>query len=320
MTIHDGAVGDARKRRTEDIPEAGELTREQRAELRAKAEAATPGPWEDKVLGSEGYAVMAENPSGSIRRLTIARCGHEEWDTDKSNAAYIAAASPDVVLALLDAADEAERVSYRIVSNLGQPDHATITREGILIFVGHAAPDCLAALTAARAEAAYLRRKLAEVEALADEMGSAFPYVQVAALRAVLASGESKGNGQGTADRDAIEELTEAIRFSVEYVGTDVLQPIKGWSWYDALCKYAPHKAAAFDPAPGVVSGGEGETIPSICFHEDTCSEDDCPCDDAPPGASEPEGPLPVWRDLWAWTERDRTRWWFRADVAGESR
>ena len=44
----------------------------------------------------------------------------------------------------------------------------------------------------------------------------------------------------------AIHELTEAIRFTVEYVGTDMLPPIEGWSWYDALLKYAPDKAAAF--------------------------------------------------------------------------
>ena len=44
----------------------------------------------------------------------------------------------------------------------------------------------------------------------------------------------------------AIEELTEAIRLTVEYVGVDVLQPVEGWSWYDALVKYAPEKVAPF--------------------------------------------------------------------------
>jgi hypothetical protein len=43
----------------------------------------------------------------------------------------------------------------------------------------------------------------------------------------------------------AIEELTEAIRLTVEYVGTETLPPVEGWSWYDALVKYAPDKAAA---------------------------------------------------------------------------
>ena len=47
-------------------------------------------------------------------------------------------------------------------------------------------------------------------------------------------------------ESDQIEELTEAIRFTVEYVGLDMLPPLPGWSWYDALLKYAPDKAAAF--------------------------------------------------------------------------
>jgi len=42
----------------------------------------------------------------------------------------------------------------------------------------------------------------------------------------------------------AIEDLTEAIRLTVEYIGIDTLPAIEGWSWYDALLKYAPEKAA----------------------------------------------------------------------------
>lgn len=48
----------------------------------------------------------------------------------------------------------------------------------------------------------------------------------------------------------AIEDLTEAIRLTVEYVGTDTLKAEEGWSWFDALMKYAPEKAAAFLPKP----------------------------------------------------------------------
>lgn len=40
-----------------------------------------------------------------------------------------------------------------------------------------------------------------------------------------------------------IDELTEAIRLTVEYAGTELLRPYKGWSWYEALKKYAPEKA-----------------------------------------------------------------------------
>lgn len=46
------------------------------------------------------------------------------------------------------------------------------------------------------------------------------------------------------AESEAIRELCEAIRLSVEYVGLDRLQPHEGWSWYDALVKYAPETAA----------------------------------------------------------------------------
>ena len=44
------------------------------------------------------------------------------------------------------------------------------------------------------------------------------------------------------------EELTEAIRLSVQYVGTDTLQAQPGWTWFDALMKYAPHKTKFFVP------------------------------------------------------------------------
>lgn len=47
-------------------------------------------------------------------------------------------------------------------------------------------------------------------------------------------------------DSEAIEELTEAIRFTAEYIGPRSLPAIEGWSWYDALVKYAPEKALAF--------------------------------------------------------------------------
>lgn len=40
-----------------------------------------------------------------------------------------------------------------------------------------------------------------------------------------------------------VEEFTEAIRLSVEYVGVETLPPVRGWSWYDAMRKYAPDKA-----------------------------------------------------------------------------
>lgn len=79
--------------------------------LAVLAQAATPGPWTADVLGSEGYAVNAERPASDHRlrrRLRVARCGHEEWETDKANAAFIAACDPDTILALRERVREAE--------------------------------------------------------------------------------------------------------------------------------------------------------------------------------------------------------------------
>lgn len=50
----------------------------------------------------------------------------------------------------------------------------------------------------------------------------------------------------------AIRELTEAIRLTVEYVGTDTLPAIEGWSWYDAMCKYAPEDAERLKNPPAL--------------------------------------------------------------------
>lgn len=50
---------------------------------------------------------------------------------------------------------------------------------------------------------------------------------------------------QGEEERrwKVVNDLTEAIRLTVEYVGVDVLPPIEGWSWYDAMVRYAPEQA-----------------------------------------------------------------------------
>ena len=58
---------------------------------------------------------------------------------------------------------------------------------------------------------------------------------------AAYATSESVENSGG--ERQAILELCNAIRLTVEYVGTRILPPISGWSWYDALRKYNPDMA-----------------------------------------------------------------------------
>ena len=46
--------------------------------------------------------------------------------------------------------------------------------------------------------------------------------------------------------RTAERDLVEAIRLTVEYVGTETLPPLPGWSWYDALVKADPALAEKF--------------------------------------------------------------------------
>jgi hypothetical protein len=53
-----------------------------------------------------------------------------------------------------------------------------------------------------------------------------------------------------TENDPAIHELCEAIRFTVEYVGNDMLPAVEGWSWFDALKKYAPESAQVFIDKP----------------------------------------------------------------------
>lgn len=46
-----------------------------------------------------------------------------------------------------------------------------------------------------------------------------------------------------SAEMDATAELVEALRLTVEYVGTETLPAKPGWSWYDALVRHAPDVA-----------------------------------------------------------------------------
>ena len=62
-------------------------------------------------------------------------------------------------------------------------------------------------------------------------------------LRAV-ADSENKKHIDALAEVERLrvlrDELCEAIRLTVEYVGTETLCPVEGWSWFDALTKYRP--------------------------------------------------------------------------------
>jgi hypothetical protein len=74
-----------------------------RARLRQLAEAATPGPW--YYDGRDIFTTQTRVDSiASGHRLVIPlpETWHESQAVNKADATYIAAVSPDVVLALLD--------------------------------------------------------------------------------------------------------------------------------------------------------------------------------------------------------------------------
>jgi hypothetical protein len=74
----------------------------------------------------------------------------------------------------------------------------------------------------------------------------------------------------------AVEELTEAIRLTAEYIGIENLPPLPGWSWFDALVKYAPEKAANFQrervlwvlDTAQVLTEGERKEIKEVWLRE----------------------------------------------------
>ncbi len=71
-----------------------------RKALREKAEAATPGPWKADGWQHESYDGNYFVRGDGVATEEVAHC--EGSGRYEENAAYIAAASPDVVLALLD--------------------------------------------------------------------------------------------------------------------------------------------------------------------------------------------------------------------------
>jgi len=85
---------------------SADYLRETAALIRQRVTAATPGPWEAVVLGSEGYDVRAANPDDPKRRIRIAKCGWEKWEVDRGNAEHVAAWHPSVALSVADLFDK----------------------------------------------------------------------------------------------------------------------------------------------------------------------------------------------------------------------
>lgn len=83
------------------------MLRRAAALMRERAEAATAGPWEPLVLGSEGYAVVqSQDPSVKRRRKRPASVTYESFDECRADAAHIAGMDPAVAKAVADLLDD----------------------------------------------------------------------------------------------------------------------------------------------------------------------------------------------------------------------
>ena len=82
-----------------------EITTEMLADLKAKAKAATPGPWEKDCL--RNIFRKPQDRDGDWQPIVLAKENHGKYFPGPENTAYIVAASPDVVLAM---ASEIERL------------------------------------------------------------------------------------------------------------------------------------------------------------------------------------------------------------------
>lgn len=72
---------------------------------------------------------------------------------------------------------------------------------------------------------------------------------QIRRAREALATDETPTCCSNCGHEAAIAELAQAIRLTREYVGEELLPPIEGWSWYDALRRHAPHELPATEEA-----------------------------------------------------------------------
>lgn len=87
-------------------------------ELKSKAKAATPGPW----YHEEGYPCV--HTSLELSGKNLARTNevdNSDKPTSLYNAIYIAAASPDVILKLIERLEDAERLLFCRAISMGTP-------------------------------------------------------------------------------------------------------------------------------------------------------------------------------------------------------
>jgi len=60
--------------------------------------------------------------------------------------------------------------------------------------------------------------------------------------------------------KKAVSELCAALFHTVDYVGVEMLPPIEGWSWYDAMCKYSPESVRGFEISFGILNSRRKHT------------------------------------------------------------
>lgn len=95
------------------------LTPAERADLRQKAEKATPGPWKD---GAPAWFRGRTDPEAGKRPITANALGVIGNIYGRGNANYIAAISPDRLLALLDEVERLETTNDRLMVELSLLD------------------------------------------------------------------------------------------------------------------------------------------------------------------------------------------------------
>ena len=122
------------------MPDADPVTelREAARLMRERAAAASPGPWHQLCMGSEGCSVLND---GHLRdRRLVSFSGRKEWKADHADAVHIASWSPGVALAVADWLDAeawtVEASEYRVadplavavaVAYLGRTDDQSVT-------------------------------------------------------------------------------------------------------------------------------------------------------------------------------------------------
>lgn len=177
--------------------------------LRSLAEAATPGPWEhdvDRFSNEEGIVAVITNvrQGASIKddmlvKIETGLLAHtdEAWkraceSQERRDAAYIAAASPDRIIALLDALDEAD-------SKL----RGTVAMRDLAIKRGNDFADGLLVASAERDSLAQ------QLEAMRKELDEARDFL-------VEYRGVRSQHGAAIRERDAATIAPSALRESEE--------------------------------------------------------------------------------------------------------